>query len=496
MPGPRRESSFGYCDAGHIEDVALLLHLYRCPLLLQPWFAGIPTTQFNCRWHWPHTCRSNSSMKTGAAAPAAPQLIAGTGSRTLGAPNLAGSAPTARDAPSGCIGLYSVQPSHRIFPYEVSILHDFCPMVVPWAFTDGARDGHEAPDREHPPRTSCCRTRTRRRPTRHGSHDRDLFLFLNNDVELSTPQTLQVMAMQLLADRGIGFVGIKLYYPGGNEIQHGGLRFVEHVEGTGYPLLTHAKSASDFVDAERVSLFATFAWRHDGRRETFERLRDWEEVFFPNGFGDVDICLRELDAGYRNYYPGSLEGIHHEALSRGFPIEDIEFTRLHERHRQTIAVWRPRHLIASLATLGRSPCCRATNCPTPRQRSTSFVSPTAAPLPARRQGHRGSQVALGPAYMGVPTAAVKSAKLCLRLKSPGGFLPGMVQILGYSGNSTDRPHASTVGIRSVVGPIAGSGTLEAVPAQPVEPVRVRLASQELSGNFPIRSRRWLLSSGR
>src|SRR5271166_3369857 len=51
--------------------------------------------------------------------------------------------------------------------------------------------------------------------------------------------------------------------------------------------------------------------------------------------------------------------------------------------------------------------------------------------------------------------------------------PGMVQILGYSGNSTDRPHASTVGIRSVVGPIAGSGTLEAVPAQPVEPVRVR-----------------------
>ena len=67
-------------------------------------------------------------------------------------------------------------------------------------------------------------------------HERDLFLFLNNDVELSTPQTLQVMAMQLLADRGIGFVGIKLYYPGGNEIQHGGVRFVEHVHGSGYHL--------------------------------------------------------------------------------------------------------------------------------------------------------------------------------------------------------------------------------------------------------------------
>ena len=72
----------------------------------------------------------------------------------------------------------------------------------------------------------------------------------------------------------------------------------------------------------------------------------------------------------------------------------------------------------------------------------------------------------------------------------------MVQILGYSGNSTDRPHASTVGIRSVVGPRAGSGTLEAVPAQPVEPVRVRLASQELSGEFSHSLQAWLLSSGR
>jgi len=44
---------------------------------------------------------------------------------------------------------------------------------------------------------------------------------------------------------------------------------------------------------------------------------------------------------------------------------------------------------------------------------------------------------------------------------------GMVQILGFSGNSTDRPRASPVEVLSVVGPIAGSGTLEAVQAQQV-----------------------------
>ena len=39
------------------------------------------------------------------------------------------------------IGLYClVRPSRRIFPYEVSVLHDFCAMVVPWAFPGDARD--------------------------------------------------------------------------------------------------------------------------------------------------------------------------------------------------------------------------------------------------------------------------------------------------------------------------------------------------------------------
>ena len=50
-----------------------------------------------------------------------------------------------------------------------------------------------------------------------------------------------------------------------------------------------------------------------------------------------------------------------------------------------------------------------------------------------------------------------------RLIAPGKI--GMVQILGFSGNSTDRPHASTVEVLSVVGPMAGSGTLVAVKAQ-------------------------------
>ena len=44
--------------------------------------------------------------------------------------------------PADCIGLYcSARSGRRIFPYEVSILHDLCPIVVSWAFTDAVRKG-------------------------------------------------------------------------------------------------------------------------------------------------------------------------------------------------------------------------------------------------------------------------------------------------------------------------------------------------------------------
>ena len=59
----------------------------------------------------------------------------------------------------------------------------------------------------------------------------------------------------------------------------------------------------------------------------------------------------------------------------------------------------------------------------------------------------------------------------------GRSILAVTSILGFSGNSTDRPRASTVEFLPVVGPIAGLGTLEAVQAEHVQPVPVGLASQ-------------------
>ena len=91
----------------------------------------------------------------------------------------------------------------------------------------------------------------------------------------------------------------------------------------------------------------------------------------------------------------------------------------------------PRFLIAALAVLTAA--------------TTSFaqgiIAPTAGPI----------------------NSSMAGASVAAPVDFGGSY--GMVQILGFSGNSTDRPHASTVEVLFVVGPMAGSGTLVAVKAQ-------------------------------
>ena len=281
--------------------------------------------------------------------------------------------------------------------------------------------------------------------------ERDLILFLNNDVELLTPQALQTMAMQLLADPGIGFVGLKLLYPGGTEIQHGGVRFVEDTYGSGYYMLSLARHASEFVDAERVSLCVTFACAMT-RRETFEKLGGLEEVFLPNSLGDADLCLRALDAGYRNYYFGSLTGIHHESISRGHVNEDIEYSALHERHGKIIASWRHRHLnrcrhVAwpllmlpydepGTAYEDKLPC-HGAEIPRPPLR-VKRVSPFRLPLRYRLADLAVNilNVVLGPVYGYLRTRLLRAGKRARKLITPGSVyssLRMMVKPLPFLG---------------------------------------------------------------
>ncbi len=184
--------------------------------------------------------------------------------------------------------------------------------------------------------------RINNRAVREHAREKELVLFLNNDVELVSPDALEAMAAVLLVDDRTAFVGARLMYPGG-EVQHGGVRVLECFASTGYYGIGHAVHEREAVRVEHTVLAVTFACAMC-RRATFERLGGLDEEILPNGFGDVDLCLRAIEADLGNRYLGTVEAIHDESSTRGVVSEEAETAALHERHAATIARFRLRHL--------------------------------------------------------------------------------------------------------------------------------------------------------
>ena len=172
----------------------------------------------------------------------------------------------------------------------------------------------------------------------HGAES-DLLLFLNNDVELESPDLLRTLAAHLLRDEECAFAGIRLVYPADRAIQHAGIVVGEALTGSGYHGVTHAPATRGFPEDEHVTFAVTFACAMT-RCRTYRELGLLEEIRWPNGFGDIEICARALERGYRNHYFGTLVAIHHESRTRGRCVEEYELTSLYERHAGTLARWR------------------------------------------------------------------------------------------------------------------------------------------------------------
>lgn len=164
----------------------------------------------------------------------------------------------------------------------------------------------------------------------------EFVLFLNNDVELVDASTLRQMAAAFDYDNKLGFCGIKLWYPGKMQVQHGGIRIGLEAFGSGYFRPKHMDSMADFVFDDHVVTAVTFACAMT-RVSLFEKLGGLDESWMPNGLGDVDICLRAMKLGFRNFYLGSASGIHHESLTRRCNDESLELSRLYEVHGDLIS---------------------------------------------------------------------------------------------------------------------------------------------------------------
>lgn len=143
----------------------------------------------------------------------------------------------------------------------------------------------------------------------------EILLFLNDDVEIIEPQWLTEMVRQVVRD-DVGTVGSLLLYPNG-AIQHAGVFLVDH--GGGARHLFHRQLPGEGVYLQLDQCVREVSANTGAclmiLRDRFDRLGRFDESLALVG-NDIDLCLRALEAGWRNVWTPHSKLIHHESVSR------------------------------------------------------------------------------------------------------------------------------------------------------------------------------------
>lgn len=146
--------------------------------------------------------------------------------------------------------------------------------------------------------------------------DADVFVFLNNDTEPMCEDWLAQLADVALRP-DVGLVGALLLYETG-AIQHAGVvtgygRCADHVyrhtrpEEQGHMFV--APTLARNVAAVTGACMAV-------ARRTIDRIGPFDEAYRVSG-GDVEICIRAMNAGYLNVYLPAVRLLHYEMQTRG-----------------------------------------------------------------------------------------------------------------------------------------------------------------------------------
>lgn len=216
----------------------------------------------------------------------------------------------------------------------------------------------------------------------------EFLLFLNNDVEIVSPDWLHELASW--ADYGpVGIVGAKLLHSD-RTIQHAGVvlgmsGFADH-PFAGEPALTFNIAGStgwyrDFLAVTGACMMM--------RRTVFDELGGFDEKFTLCG-SDVEICLRAYVRGYRVVYNPFAELIHREAQTRGVDVPPEDYVESFKHYQRWLANGDP-FWNTNLSLWNRRPSFRKRN----EESSLSFVerhvNTIKATLPASSQTHSPSE---------------------------------------------------------------------------------------------------------
>ena len=146
------------------------------------------------------------------------------------------------------------------------------------------------------------------------------YLFCNNDIEATETGWLERMLAQVRQPR-VAIVGAKLLYPDRRTVQHAGVlvgafRGAEHY---GKFVSLPAQGIEPGYECRLVvshDVSAVTAACLLMRRDVFEQIGGFDSRLAV-GFGDVDLCLRALEAGYRIIFCPDAVLLHHESYTRG-----------------------------------------------------------------------------------------------------------------------------------------------------------------------------------
>jgi O-antigen biosynthesis protein len=171
-----------------------------------------------------------------------------------------------------------------------------------------------------------------------------LLCLLNNDIEVTSPDWLGIMAMQAIRD-DVGAVGAQLLYPNGR-IQHAGV-----VIGVG----NAAGHAHRFVQPEEEGYFRRhrlpqFASAVTGAclvvdRERFFAVDGLDERNFAVAYNDVDLCLRLNQRGWQSLYEPRAVLIHHESVSRGLDLDPVGAARYARELAALKRIWKTDEIV-------------------------------------------------------------------------------------------------------------------------------------------------------
>ena len=145
----------------------------------------------------------------------------------------------------------------------------------------------------------------------------EYLLFLNNDVEIITPEWMEECLGYCQRD-DVGVVGVKLYYPN-NTIQHAGIvlglgadKVAGHIlYGTERGHFTYAGRANSTQDISAVTGACMMV-----KKSVHQEIGGFDSEFAV-AFNDVDYCLRVQQAGKLVVLNAFVELYHFESRSRG-----------------------------------------------------------------------------------------------------------------------------------------------------------------------------------